>query len=334
MGPLKVSIFDSRLAILAAALALMTSAASGPTTVSSGLSLADMDPGIKPGDDFFQYTNGGWLKSAIIPSDRSFAGVDLELNKQNEARLKGIVASLAARPDTALSAEEKKLRDLYNAFEDTVAIEKAGLSPVQADLDGIAALKTHDDVATFMGDPATEIGGPFAINITTDSKNPNAYVARLRQSGLGMPNRDYYLRADKEIAATREAYKTWLADMLRLAGVNDAAPRAAAIYALEEKIAGAHWPAADRRDADKTYNPMPTSALADFRAAIPVEGVSCRHEDSAAHALRRAGGDRVGEVRLSDARRDLRRDAGGSVARLPYGARTARFCRRSAEGDR
>ena len=126
MGPLKVSIFNLRRAILAAALALVTSAASGPTSVSSGLSVSDMDPGIKPGDDFFQYTNGGWLKSAIIPSDRSFAGVDLELNMENEARLKGIVAGLAARPDTALSAEEKKLRDLYNAFEDTAAIEKAG----------------------------------------------------------------------------------------------------------------------------------------------------------------------------------------------------------------
>ena len=84
-----------------------------------------------------------------------------------------------------------------------------------------------------------------------------------------MPNRDYYLRADKDIAATRETYKTWLADMLRLAGVNDAAPRAAAIYALEEKVAGAHWPAADRRDVDKTYNPMPTSALGKFAPQFP-----------------------------------------------------------------
>jgi putative endopeptidase len=269
MGLLKVSLFDSRLGILAAAVALMTGAASGPAPVSSGLSVSNMDPSVKPGDDFFQYSNGGWLKSAVIPSDRSFAGVDLELNKKNEARLKGIVAGLEAKPDTAVSAEEKKLRDLYHAFEDTAAIEKAGLSPVQADIAGIAALKTHDDVASFMGDPATQIGGPFAINITTDSKNPNAYVARLRQSGLGLPNRDYYLRADKDIAATREAYKTFLADMLRLAGVKDAAPRAAAIYALEEKIAVAHWPAVDRRDADKTYNPMPISALAIFAPKFP-----------------------------------------------------------------
>ena len=268
MGLLKVSIVDSRLGIFVAALTL-SSVASGLVPTPSGLSLSSMDHGAKPGDDFFQYTNGGWLKSAVIPPDRSFAGVDLELNNKNEARLKGIIAGLEAKPDAELSAEEKKLRDLYNAFEDTAAIEKAGLSPVQGDIASIASLKTHDDVATFMGDPARQIGGPFAINITTDSKNPNAYVARLRQSGLGMPDRDYYLRDDKDIAAAREAYKTWLADMLSLAGVKDAALRAGAIYALEEKIATAHWPAADRRDADKTYNPMPISALAKFAPRFP-----------------------------------------------------------------
>ena len=140
---------------------------------------------------------------------------------------------------------------------------------MQADLARIAGLETHDDVASFMGDPARQAGGPFGINITIDSKNPNAYVPRLKQSGLGMPNRDYYLRGEKDIAATREAYKTYVADMLRLAGVKDAAPRAAAIYALEEKIAVAHWPAAERRDADKTYNTMPISALASFAPQFP-----------------------------------------------------------------
>src|ERR1051326_3796526 len=214
MGLRKVSIFDSRLGILVAALALANSVASGQAPLSSGLSLSGMDHGAKPGDDFFQYTNGGWLKSAVIPPDRTFAGVDLELNSEKEARLKRIVAALDAKSDAELSVEEKKLRDLYNAFEDTAAIEKAGLSPLQADFALIASLKTHDDVASFMGGPARQIGGPFAINITTDSKNPNAYVARLRQSGLGMPDRDYYLRGDKDIAAAREAYKRWLADML------------------------------------------------------------------------------------------------------------------------
>jgi predicted metalloendopeptidase len=264
-----MSNFVSGPAILAAAVALLTGAAPAPEPLPSGLSVSNMDPSVKPGDDFFQYSNGGWLKGAVIPSDRSFAGVDLGLNKENEARLKAIVADFAVKPDAVLSPEEKKLRDLYNDFEDTRTIEKAGLSPVQGDLANIAALKTHVDVATFMGDPATKIGGPFAINITTDSKNPNAYVVRLRQSGLGMPNRDYYLRADKDIASTRQAYKTYLAGMLRLAGVKDAAPRAAAIYALEKNLAVAQWAAVDRRDADKTYNPMPISALAIFAPQFP-----------------------------------------------------------------
>jgi predicted metalloendopeptidase len=94
------------------------------------------------------------------------------------------------------------------------------------------------------------------MRITVDQKNPNAYAIRLGQSGLGMPDRDYYLGTDKQIVATREAYKKYIVDMLTFAGVKDAAARGAAVYALEAKIADAHWPAADRRDADKTYNPM------------------------------------------------------------------------------
>ncbi len=92
------------------------------------------------------------------------------------------------------SAEERKLRDLYDAFEDTKAIEAAGLSPVKADLAHIAALNSPADVAAFMASPATQVGGPFAMRIGVDPKNPSAYAIRLGQSGLGMPDRDYYLR--------------------------------------------------------------------------------------------------------------------------------------------
>jgi putative endopeptidase len=150
-----------------------------------GVTLAFMDPSVSPGNDFFRYTNGGWLKSAVIPPDRQFAGVNLELDKENEARLKDIVASLAARPDGALSAEERKLRDLYGAFENTTAIEANGLTPVKGDLERIAALKTYADVAGFMGAPAMQVSGPFDIGIDIDEKNPDAYVILLTQSGLG-----------------------------------------------------------------------------------------------------------------------------------------------------
>ena len=248
--------------------AFAASPATKPVFGPWGVTLADMDTSVSPGSDFFRYTNGGWLKTAVIPPDRQFAGVNLELDKENEARLKSIVAGLAAKPEAALSAEERKLRDLYNAFENTRAIDAAGLEPVKPDLERIAALKTYADVAAFMGSPASQVSGPFDINIDIDEKNPDAYVILLSQSGLGMPDRDYYLLKDKDSAATREAYHKYLTAMLAFAGVHEAA-RSAAVYALEERIARVHWPAAERREAEKVYNPLSLSALAKFAPQFP-----------------------------------------------------------------
>jgi putative endopeptidase len=261
-----------------------------------GVTLAYMDTSVPPGADFFRYTNGGWLKTAVIPPDRQFAGVNLELDRENEARLKDIVASLAARPDAALSAEERKLRDFYNAFENTRAIEANGLTPVKADLDRIAALKTSADVAGFMGSPAAQVSGPFDIGIDIDEKNPDAYVILLTQSGLGLPDRDYYLLKDKDSAATREAYRGYVTQMLAFAGVHDAA-RSAAVYALEERIARVHWPAAERREAEKVYNPMSLSALAKFAPQFPWES----YFDAAGVSHRSPSGERVVVVREKSA---------------------------------
>jgi len=238
-----------------------------------GVTLDYLDPAVSPGTDFFRYTNGRWLKSATIPADRSVAGVNLELDQGNEAKLRGIVGSLSSKPDSALGTEERKLRDLYNAFEDTRAIEAAGLAPIAAALAQIAALSTAADLAAFMGAPgtyprATRSRAPFDRAIEPDKKNPDVYVLHLRQSGLGMPDRDYYLRDDKDLAAAREAYKKYIADMLSFAEITEAS-RAAAVYALEARIAEAHWPAEERRDEDKIYNPMSIGELERFAPQFP-----------------------------------------------------------------
>ncbi len=236
----------------------------GPQVPPWGVDLSYIDKSVKPGDDFFVYGNGGWLKTATIPGDRSSSGVNLELDLQNEARLKTIVNDLAAAKNP--TAEQKKLSDFYNAFMDQKQIEAAGLKPAQADLAHIAALKTPDDVARAMGDPALSLDGPFGIYFGVDDKHPTNYSVNLYQSGLGLPDRDYYLRTDKDIASTRDAYKKYLAQMLTFAGAKDADTRAAAIFKLENDMAVVHWPAADRRDADKTYNPM---SIADLKKLAP-----------------------------------------------------------------
>ncbi len=264
-----------RIALAAAAVASAIAFPVGAFTAAGsvyspwGVALSYLDTSVKPGDDFFRYSNGGWLKGAAIPSDRPAAGVNLELDRRSEAQLKDIVAELAAKPDGALTPDERKLRDLYHAFEDTAGIDRAGLSPVRAGLGEIAALNTHGEVAAFVGNPANNVRGPFYISIDIDQKNPNAYSVDLGQSGLGMPDRDYYLRSDKGVVAARDAYKRYIVDMLALAGEKDASGRGAAVYALEARIADAHWPAADRRDAEKTYNPMTVAELKAFAPRFP-----------------------------------------------------------------
>ena len=241
--------------------------ANGPQIKPWGIYLNYVDTAQKPGDDFFAYGNGGWLKTAKIPSDRSYAGVNLEIDKQNEARLKGLVHDLSTRKD--LSPEETKLRDFYNAFVDQKAIDAAGLKPAQADLAHIAALKTPEDVARAMGDPALSLDGPFTMYIAPDDKHPTAYAVDLTQSGLGLPDRDYYLRNDKEIVATRETYKKYIAQMLGFTGAKDATARAAAVFKLENDMAVAHWAAEDRRDPDKVYNPVTVADLQKLAPQFP-----------------------------------------------------------------
>jgi predicted metalloendopeptidase len=244
-------------------------ASASPRVAPWGVDLGYLDSAARPGDNFYAFANGSWLKTAEIPPDRPAAGVSLELNKLNEEHLSSIIAALHTRTD--LDAEERKLRDFYDAFTDERQIETKGIGPASADLARIAALTTLEDVARAMSTPGLPVGGPFRMDITADDKDPDAYIVRLRQSGLGMPDRDYYLREDEGIAKTREAYKSYLAQMLTFAGVKNAGPRAAAVYALERDIAVASWPAADRRDADKVYNPMSLPKLEALAPEYPWE---------------------------------------------------------------
>ncbi len=253
--------------LLLSAAVLATSAAfaaSQPQVKPWGVELTYVDKSVKPGDDFFAYANGNWVKHSTIPADRTYAGVNLELDLQNEARLKGLVNELAHTPDAKLTPEGKKLRDLYNAYMDTKQIEANSLKPAEADLAKIDGYTSLSDVAAAVGDPALGLDGPFGFYIGVDDKNSDIYSINLYQSGIGMPDRDYYLKTDKEIVDAQKAYKKYLADMLTIAGVKDAAARAENIYALETAIAKASWPAADRRDATKIYNPMTIADLKKF----------------------------------------------------------------------
>lgn len=255
----------------AAALAGSNSAA--PTFGSWGIDLSAMDKSVKPGDDFYMYVNGTWYKNAVIPPDRESTGVLENIGIQTEDRLKSIVAALAAKPYDGLGADEKKLRDLYDAFVDQNAVDSAGLTPAKKDLDFIVGLKSLDDVAAAMGRPDLNLSSPLGLDIDTDPKDSNRYVVTAGQSGLPM-NRDYYLKDDKALATIREAYKKHLAQMLTLAGFGDADRRAVAVYDLEYKLAQAQWSDAESRDVDKIYNPMSFTQLKALAPQFPWDSYS------------------------------------------------------------
>jgi putative endopeptidase len=233
----------------------------GPQLGKWGFDLTGMDTSVRPGDNFFEYANGNWVKTAVIPADRSGTGSFQTLRVESDERLKTIVADLGKKPRADLSPEETKLRDLYDAFIDTAAIEAGGLKSAQKDLDYFGGLNTLDDVARAMASARLSTASVYDIGVGVDPKNPDNYSVDLSQGGLGLPDREYYLSPDAAMVKTREDYRKYLADMMGLAGLSDAAARADRVLALETEIAKVSWARADRRDVDKTYNPMTVPQL-------------------------------------------------------------------------
>ncbi len=236
-----------------------------------GVDLTAMDTSVKPGDDFFDYVNGTWVKKTEIPPERSSIGGFQLLRIKSEDRMKIIVSELEAKPYGQLTPEEKKLRDLYDAFLDQKQIEAKGLAPAMADIATIDKIKTLDDVARAMASTKLATQSVFNMSLGIDQKDPNAYSIVLSQGGIGMPDREYYLGSDAALTSARDAYKKYLSAMLTLAGVKDADARAQAVYDVEAKIAQVHWTRAENRDEVKTYNPMTVSELKAFAPDFPWE---------------------------------------------------------------
>ena len=248
--------------------------------------------------------------------------------------MKDIVAELGQKPADQRNPEEKKLRDLYDAFVDTAGIEKAGLAPIQKDLDRFAALKTKDDVAREMGSPSVASDSVFGGGVIADAKDSNRYVMTITQSGLLMPDRDYYLLNDPSLVQARDAFKKYLATTLGLIGRPNPDQRATALFNLETSLAKAQWPAADRRDANKTYNPMTFKQLEAFAPGFPWAAFFASEGLSEKGPERRSHGGRAREHGVPGAREDLRGHAGQRVGRLACRARRAQPRRLPAAADR
>jgi putative endopeptidase len=233
-----------------------------------GVELVDMDLNVKPGDDFFRYVNGHWLDTFEIPEDRTRFGSFTVLADRSEKQVRGIIEA-AAEKSAAPGSAEQKIGDLFASYMDTATIEAKGLTPIQGDLDKINAATTYEDIAVLMSSPDMQVGGIFGGFVNIDSKQPDQYAFYMGHAGLGLPDRDYYLKDDQRFQDIRVAYVNYIANMLDLAGIENASQKADAIMALETRLAKDHWPRKDRRNRDLTYNKMTMVELADFAPDYP-----------------------------------------------------------------
>ena len=249
-----------RTALSALALASVSAAlAAQPATPRYqpwGLELQDMDRSVRPGDDFYAFALGTWLRNHPIPADKAGAGYNYDLPDEIEGQVRRIVEESAAKPTTATA---RKVGDFYAAWMDEPAIEARGLAPLRPWLATIDAVQTRSQLIQLMMQPG--FPSPVSIGISTDADDPTRYTADAGQARLGLPTRDYYLLAGGKYDAIRKAYRAYLVRLQELAGVPDAASKADRIIALETRLSQDQWTPEQRRDPVKTHNPMTRAEL-------------------------------------------------------------------------
>ncbi len=247
-------------------------AAAPVTALLSGVDQENFDAAVKHSENFFYSVNGTWLNKTEIPADKSNYGSFTKLSDDAQTALRTIIESAAAKANKTPGTDEQKLGDFYTSFMDEVGIEALGKTPIAADLASIAAIADADQLASaFANFQRMGAAIPLGWYVNNDEKNSTQYAVYLGQSGLGLPDRDYYLKDDEKFKTIRAAYVSYIKDMLTLAGVADAEKAAERILALETKLAGAQWSRVENRDADKTYNKFSKADLTTALGGFPWE---------------------------------------------------------------
>jgi putative endopeptidase len=241
-----------------------------------GIAVANLDRSVKPGDDFYQYANGEWLKRTEIPPDRASLGVFNKLSDLSNKRTAELIAELA-KSNPPAGSSTRKVADLYNSYMDEAAIEAKGLAPLRPHLEAIAAIHDKRELAHALGETLRadvdalnntnyHTANLFGLWVAPGFNEPDHYTAYLLQGGLQLPDREYYLADSEHMRNIRTQYQTHISAILKLAGFSDTDARAAHIFELEHSIAQSHRTLADNEDIHKANN---TWTQADFTAKAP-----------------------------------------------------------------
>jgi putative endopeptidase len=254
------------------------------TGLSSGIELANMDTSVVPQQDFFHYVNGSWMEKTEIPGDKARWGSFDELRENAEKQVLAIVQQLAAEQHVK-GSDEQKIADLYSSFLDEKLAEVLGLNPLRGELAQIDNIKSHQDLTALWGQwQRYRVGTPVAVFVGQDQKQSDQYITGASQAGLGLPDRDYYLKDDARSAELLGQYQAFIAKLWALTGMDNAEQAAADIVALEKKIAAAQWSRVQNRDRNATYNKLTIAELTklapgfDWQAFLTAAGLGSINE--------------------------------------------------------
>jgi putative endopeptidase len=243
------------------ALASVASVASAQATRPSGIDTTTFDRSVRPQDDLFRFVNGGWLKRTPIPNDAASWGAFNELDERSRESMRVILED-AARSNAPAGSEERKVGDLYASFLDSARVEALGVTPLAGELTRIAALKSSAELpAMFAHLARIGIARPFGAGVGADPKRSSVNAVQIGQSGLTLPDRDYYLMNDARMTSVRQSYATYLTQLFTLAALPDPSGAASRVIALETALAGKQWERARNRDRNAIYNPMTVAKL-------------------------------------------------------------------------
>jgi putative endopeptidase len=248
---LKLRFFSTLTLVLGTAAA---AAGEAPKQVS-GIDVEYIDETVRPQDDFFEYFNGKWLASTEIPADKSSWGSFLKLRDDTLPQLRAIIETAAHDPTAVPGSDAQRIGDFYASFMDEKALDRLGSKPLAKELARIAALKDKKQIPALIAHlNRLSVNTAYRLAIHQDARDSTKYIVDLRQSGLGMPDRDYYLkRDDAKLGEARAKYQIHIGNILRLAGDQHAAADARQILALETELAEVQWTKVENRDPVKTY---------------------------------------------------------------------------------
>ena len=246
----------------------------------SGIDQTNMDKSVRAQDNFYQYVNGNWLLSNTIPDDKTSIGSFYDLRDEADDNVKAIIEELALRDNLIQGSDEQKVADLFRSYMNSTTRDSLGIEPLKPILTALNQLKNKTELSAFFGKyQSVGVGSPLAFYISVNAKDSSSYATHIWQSGLGLPDQDYYVNDTERYTKLRAGYLVHIENMFELAGMENGKAAAKTIMDLETKLASFHWTRVQTRDSEKRYNKYAVTDLStlgnafDWSAYLAEQGV-------------------------------------------------------------